>query len=381
MDPRQEPTPLTALLIAPDRDLAARFTATLARSRAFQVLAEIKTYPAQQVLEMRLRQVRPQVVLLDVASDIERASELIPMIAGRGVPIACIHKTNDSEAILRSLRLGAAEFLYEPFDPAIQEQARARISRIAGPDPAPDRQTGKVLAFTSAKPGAGASTLATQMALALRRTPETRILLADLDLMDATVSFYLRLRPGRSLLDALAGEGTLDEWPDLVEQIQGVHVLGAPDFPAGESVEPPRMAEFLERARQLYDWTVIDLPPVFHRLSLLAASQSDTTFVVASPELPSLHLARKAVALLAQLGFGADRYKVLLNRLDDKWGFSAGDVARIVNSAVNGTFPNDYFAVERAIAAGAPLERGTPLGRAIDEFARELAEAPMTKKK
>src|SRR5512139_2038052 len=104
MEPRQEPTPLTALLIAPDRDLAARFTATLARSRAFQVLAEIKTYPAQQVLEMRLRQVR----LLDVASDIERASELIPMVAGRGVPIACIHKTNDPEAILRSLRLGAA---------------------------------------------------------------------------------------------------------------------------------------------------------------------------------------------------------------------------------------------------------------------------------
>ena len=381
MDAHRPQAPLTALLIAPDRELAGRFTATLGRSRAFQVLADIKTYPPPQVLDMRLRQVRPQVVLLDVATDIGRASEVIGMVVERGVPLACIHHTNDSEAILRTLRLGAAEFLYEPFEPGVQEQARARIARMLGPAPEPAREPGQVLAFTSAKPGAGASTLATQVALSLRRQTEARVLIADLDLMDATVSFYLRLRPERPLLDALAGGGAIDDWPELVEHTQGLDTLGAPEYPAGENAEPPRMAEFIERARQLYDWTIIDLPPVFHRVTLLAASHSDTTFVVCSPELPSLHLARKATGLFAQLGFGPERYKVLLNRVEDRWSFGAGEVARIVNSRVNGSFPNDYFALEHAISAGAPLEGSTALGRAIEEFVRTLAPAPAAAKR
>lgn len=375
MDAHRPQAPLTALLIAPDRELAGRFTATLGRSRAFQVLAEIKAYPTPQVLDMRLRQVRPQAVLLDVATDIDRACEVIGIVAERGVPLACMHRTNDSEAILRTLRLGAAEFLYEPFEPEVQEQARARIARMLGPAPEPAREPGQVLAFTSAKPGAGASTLATQVALTLRRQTEARVLIADLDLMDATVSFYLRLHPDRSLLDALAGYGPIDDWPKLVEHTQALDALGAPDYPAGETAEPPRMAEFIERARQIYDWTVIDLPPVFHRVTLLAASHSDTTFIVCSPELPSLHLARKATGLFAQLGFGPDRYRVLLNRLEDRCGFGAAEVARMVDSRVNGSFPNDYFALERAVSAGAPIESSTALGRAIDEFVRTLAPA------
>lgn len=375
MDATRPQAPLTALLIAPDRELAGRFTATLGRSRAFQVLADIKTYPAQQVLDMRLRQVRPHVLLLDVATDMQRAAEVIGMAAGRNVPVACLHHTNDPDAIVTTLRLGAAEFLCEPFEPEVQEQARARIARILGPEPEPERDPGQVLAFTSAKPGAGASTLATQVALALARETQQRVLVADLDLMDATVSFYLRLRPARSLLEALAGEGRIEDWPGLVESANGVDALGAPDFPVGDAVDPPRLAEFLERARQLYDWTVLDLPPVFHRLSLLAASQADTTYVVSSPELPSLHLARKAAGLFEQLGFGPERYKVLLNRLEDRWGLAAGDVARAVNFPVNGSFPNDSTAVERATGGGAAVEPATALGRAVAAFARGLAGA------
>jgi pilus assembly protein CpaE len=377
MAPRQA-NPLTALMIAPDRDLAARFAATLGRSHAFEVLAEVKSYPARQVLEMRLRQVKPQVVLLDAASDLERASEIIGLVAAHGVALACLHKTNDPDAILRCLRLGAAEFLYEPFDPEIQEQARARIARLPGREPASQPGggvPGKVLAFTSAKPGSGASTLATQTALALRGDSGVRVLAIDLDLADATVSFYLKLRPGRSLMDLLAGDGALEDWPELVEQAGGLDVLPAPDFPAGESVEPPRLAEFLERARQLYDWTLVDLPPAFHRLTLLAASQADTVFLVATPELPSLHLARKAAGLLTELGFGADRYRLLLNRVDSKWDIGAADVARIVSTPVAAHFPNDYFALERAFRAGEPVASSTTLARAVAGFARSLAGA------
>ena len=162
------PSQLTALMIAPGRELAREFVESVGAARAFQILAELKTYPSQQVLEMRLRQLQPDVVLLDLATDLERACELIYWVTSSNpaIHVVGLHSRNDSEAILRSLRMGASEFLCAPFEAAIQEQALERIRRLLGPPAEAPREPGKVLLFASAKPGSGASTLAAQAALA-----------------------------------------------------------------------------------------------------------------------------------------------------------------------------------------------------------------------
>src|ERR1043166_1279132 len=83
----QNEAEITALLIAPDRNLAQSFLATLPQTRAFQILADLKSYPPQQTLEIRARQLRPHVVLLDLATDLEAASELIRFIATLTPPV------------------------------------------------------------------------------------------------------------------------------------------------------------------------------------------------------------------------------------------------------------------------------------------------------
>src|SRR5687767_13166466 len=162
-------TELTALLIAPDRQLADQFLASLQGGKRFQILADLKSYPAQQALDIRLRQMKPDVVLLDLGSDLEAASALIPMVvaARPAAHVIGLHPNNNADAIVRSLRLGATEFLYAPFDQQIQTEVVARIRRMRQPEPAAmEREMGKVVAFSSAKPGSGASTLASQTALA-----------------------------------------------------------------------------------------------------------------------------------------------------------------------------------------------------------------------
>src|SRR5712692_7016459 len=143
---------LTALSIVPDRELASQFTASNERSRSFQIVAELKAYPTNQALEVRLRQVKPDVILLDLATDLE---------------------------------------------------AVARINRLLRPEPLGNEQPGSIIAFSSAKPGSGASTLAAQTSFALRRTTSKRVLLADFDLMGGMIGFYLKLTNTKSLLDAL----------------------------------------------------------------------------------------------------------------------------------------------------------------------------------
>src|SRR5262249_23202568 len=145
---------ITALLIAPDRGLAQKFLDTVPQVRAFQILADLKSYPPQQTLEMRVRQLKPSVVLLDLASDAGQAVELIRAVSTITPPVLVVglHTHNDSQAILQSLRAGASEFLCAPFDVSTQREAIGRLRRLVQPEATVEAEAGHAIAFTSSKP-------------------------------------------------------------------------------------------------------------------------------------------------------------------------------------------------------------------------------------
>lgn len=372
---------LTALLITPDQDLARQFELALSQARTFQMLAALKAYPSRQVLDVRLRQLRPDVVLLDLGSDLDAAVGLIPFLCAFRPPVHVIglHRENHSEAIVRSLRLGASEFLHAPFDAAMQRDAVARIRRLRKPETeeAPS-EPGKVIVFSSAKPGSGSSTLALHIAYSIRKLTSGRVLLADLDLMGGTLGDSLKLEHAYSSLDALRDAEQLDPcaWASRVARCAGLDVLPTPEAPSVDAVEPQRIHDLLEHARSSYDWIILDLPVMFHRMSLLALSESDSAFLVATPELPNLHLARRAVAMLADLGFGKDRYQVILNRTSRRDGIGGSDVEKILACRVKGSLPNDYASLDRGGSA-----EDSELRRALLGLAAHITGAPIGQKR
>jgi pilus assembly protein CpaE len=376
---------LTALSVIPNRDLAAQFSQAIERTRAFQILSDFKSYPSQQTLEIRLRQTKPDVILLDLVSDLDVACELIRSVNALNLQthVVGLHVRNDSDAILRSLRMGASEFLYAPFDPVTQTEAVARLRRLLQPEPAEDAQPGTIIAFASAKPGSGASTLAAQTAFALRRTTSQRVLLADFDLMGGMIGFYLKLSHTKSLLDALEAAEHLSDtlWPSFVAAADGVDILPAPETAYAGGVEAARLHAVLEYVRQNYDWVVIDLPVVFQRLSLMTVSESDRAFLVSTSELPSLHLARKAVNLLDQLGFPKERFQILVNRINKRDEIGGADFEKLFNCPVHSRVPNDYFSLHRAVTLGQPVDGHCELGKAIQTLAERLCGSGANDKK
>jgi len=229
--------------------------------------------------------------------------------------------------------------------------------------------------FTSVKPGSGASTLAAQTAFALRRTTTQRVLLADFDLMGGIIGFYLKLTGTKSLVDALdfADEPSNGPWQSLVTSSDGVDILPAPETPYTGIVDAARLHAVLEHARLNYDWVVIDLPVVFQRLSLMTISESDHAFLVSTSELPSLHLARKAVNLLDQLGFPKERFQILVNRINRRDEIGGSDIEKLFNCSVSSRVPNDYFALHRAVTLGQPVDGHCELGKAIENLAGRLS--------
>ena len=228
--------------------------------------------------------------------------------------------------------------------------------------------------FSSAKPGSGASTLALQAAYAIQRLTGQRVLLADFDLQGGTIGFYLKLDQRYSLVDALTHADRMDPalWASLTTNHQGVDVLTAPETPHSDPIEAAPLHDVLEYTRLLYDWVIVDLPAVFHRISLLAMTDSDDAFLVSTSELPALHLARKAVNLLAQVGLGKDRFRILVNRANKKDGIGGADMEKIFNCPVHAMFPNDYFSLHRGVTLGQPLASDCELGRTIDALAGRM---------
>jgi pilus assembly protein CpaE len=368
---------ITALMISPNRELAEQFSQSVAKVRGFHVVSDLKQYPAQQTLDMRLRQLRPNVVLLDVATDLDAACELIRFIGGQKASIHVIglHLKNDSDAILRSLRVGASEFLHAPFDPATQEAAISRIQRLMQPDLDVERELGKVVVFSSTKPGSGASTLAAQTAFALQRTTGKRVLLADFDLMGGTIGFYLKLEQAHSLVDVLQHADRMDAtlWASMTVGAGPIEVLPAPEMPYSEPIDAGELDHVLQYARMFYDWVIVDLPSIFNRVSLLALSHSDRAFLVSTSELASLHLARKAIKLLNHLGFDSTRFQMIINRLDKRDGLSGSDLSKLFGCPIDVSLPNDYFSLHRVVTLGEALEGDTELGKAVEELANKLS--------
>lgn len=376
---------LTAILICQDRELASVFTRSVENSRSFQIMADLKGYPSRQTLEIRLRQLQPDVVLLDLSSSLDAACELIQIIT-QVAPLTHViglHNANDSEALLRSLRLGASDFLYAPFDPAAQLEAADRLRRLKEPDQPADRELGRVIAFASSKPGSGASMLSAQTAFTLKKLTGRRVLLLDLDLMGGTIGFYLKLNHAYSMLDAIEHANRLNPavWSSMIAHCGGIDILPAPDAPVSSEVPSDRLHSVLQYARMLYDWVIVDLPAIFYRPSLLMLTEADHMFLVSTGELPSLHLARKAITMLTQLGLTKDRYKLLVNRVNKRDGIGLTDLEKIFNSPVDAMFPNDYFSLHRVVTLGQPLGADCELGKAVESLARKISGSGVAEKK
>jgi pilus assembly protein CpaE len=114
---------------------------------------------------------------------------------------------------------------------------------------------------------------------------------------------------------------------------------------------------------------------VFHRTALLAVSECDQAYLISSADLASLHLTRKAIGFLNQLGFDKERYKLVVNRLSKKDSISTGDLEKIFGSSVQACIPNEYFSLHRVISLGQPLAPDCDLGKSIAQLAAKLIGA------
>ena len=161
----------------------------------------------------------------------------------------------------------------------------------------------------------GKTLTATNLALTLSESYRKRVLLIDADLRRPGVNIAFGIAKQAGLSEALAAEV-----PQKLSIIQLSPTLAV--LPAGHPNQDPmhgltslRMSQILDEATEMFDWVIIDSPPVgiLPDAKLLARMVDNVVFVVAASKTPYGAIQRAVDAL------GRDRVLgVVLNRVDPK---------------------------------------------------------------
>lgn len=366
---------LRSIIICPDADLTERLEKLLAEIGA-HVTRSLDHYPSSLELLRVVRAHAPQVVfvstesiakLLEIPKELERNTP--------GVQVFALSRSLDPQVLLELMRAGIREFASLPFDRQSLIDAMVRIRETVDQRPPAVHSTNQVFSFLPSKAGVGTSTIALNTAVAISRLPNLNVLLSDFDLNSGMVRFMLKLETQYCVTDAAEHALEMDEsmWPSMVAKVDKLDVLHAgklnPDF----RIEPAQIRHLMEFMRRNYDALCFDLSGNLEKYSLEIMHESKKIFLVATPEIPALHLAREKVAYLKHLEL-ADRICLVLNRSQKRPLVTPEEIQELVGVPVYMTLPNDYQAVQRAMTMGRWLDSGSDLGKKFASLAQAMFE-------
>lgn len=336
------------------------------------IVRNLDRYPADRDVPGIVRAYGPQLFFLDT-SDLDSALRVASGVAEQapGTQIVAFDRVCDSRALIRLMHAGIREFVEVP--EALDELGRVldRVAAALERTPVLVPTTDELIAFLPAKPGVGCSTVTLNTAAALAAHNGAKTLLADFDLNCGIIAFLLNLDAPHSLVDAAEHAPQLDEelWPRLITSVGTLDVLPSGPLRPGYRIEPPAMRCLIDFARRNYDFVCADLSGLMERYSVELMQDAKRIFLVCTPELPALHLARQKVDYLRSLDL-ADRAVVVLNRVQKRNLVSTAEVEKLIGLRVVMQIPNDYRGVHEALTDGKPVNARTELGKCYAELAR-----------
>jgi pilus assembly protein CpaE len=375
------------MIICPDAELNQRLEALLNELGFVTVTRTLERYPSSLELLRFVRAHAPHVIFVSTESTgkaIEIAREVEKNTPG--IQIVATSRFCDPQILLEVMRAGIREFVSLPFDRQAVLDTLRRISDAIEQKPPAILATNQVFTFLPSKAGVGTSTIALNTAVAMSRLANAAVLLSDFDLNSGMLRFMLKLENTYSVTDAAEHSLEMDEnmWPTMVTTLEKLDVLHAgklnPDF----RIEPTQIRHLMEFMRRNYSALCFDLSGNLERYSLEIMHESKRIFLVCTPEIPSLHLAREKLVYLKQLDL-ADRVSVLLNRCQKRPLITPTQIEELVGAPVYMTFPNDYQGVQRALTAGRWVESNTELGKQFNTLVQSMFDtkgpAPVETKK
>lgn len=299
--------------------------------------------------------------------------------AGRVIVAA---RNAGAEEVRGLFRAGAADVITWPL---AAEQIRIGVSEALRDEFSTAVERGAVISVLKGCGGAGATTVALNLAALLakgdekRRSPPMSTAVLDLDLQFGDSDVALDLTPRSTVLDVMRAGDRLD--PRFLDGVMCEHESGIkllappPSLVPLDALTPELAAELVEHASRGVRRTVIDLPGAWTDWTLPVLARSDLIVLVTPPTVAGAVGARRVLEALrgeglnTELMFVLNRARGMFQALD-----RSGRIGRELDLKVEVVLRDDPLAARAADAGrlAVAANPGAPLAKDLRACAGRL---------
>jgi pilus assembly protein CpaE len=337
-------------------------------------------------------QLEPDIVLMDINMPDVDGITATTRISGRlpNTSVIMMSVQNEPDYLRRSMLAGAREFLAKPFSLEELAESIRHVNQLAqanrrvvvtgvdptAPVPGARKRRAKIYTVYSLKGGVGRSSIAANLAVALRQKADTEVALIDGNLLYGDIGVMMNVTDNKTIADVVRNFQTVDR--DLITDIlvthsSGVKVLLAPSDPqVGEQVTTDHMSIVLQHLTTMMDYIVIDTRPSFDEVTLSLLDHSDYIVLVLTLELTAIKGAKQYLEVGDLLGYDSDKIALVINKSSALAGITPADVEASLKGEVVAKIPEDPALALKAINEGVPFLQSAPLS-AISQEVGQLA--------
>ena len=308
----------------------------------------------------------PDVVLMDInmpVMDGIAASEQINLRKS-GASVIIMSVQGEQEYLRKAMLAGARDYIIKPFSNdelidtirRVYEMERKKSDGIVRKafDDEP-----QVISVFGTKGGVGKTTIAANLAVALKQATSAEVALVDLDLQFGDAAALLNIMPKQTIAELVQESGDIDT--ELVESYlllhrpSGIRVLCAPVKPEhAELVTPSHIEQILKILRKNYQYVIVDTPSYFSDANLTALEISNKILMVVGLDLLTMKDTKLAVHIMESLNMRG-KVDFVLNRSGETVGMKTEDLEHAMDCEIWAHIPANGKIAVGAINKGVPF--------------------------
>ena len=347
------------------------------------------------------RQYRPDVILMDInMPDMDgiSATEAI-MSQDSRVQVIIMSVQGETDYLRRAMLAGAREFLTKPISADDLYKSIRHVHKLGATRPKAAATSGgnepvaggggggggiegQIIAVFSPKGGVGTSSVAANLAVALRQLTNKKVALVDANVVFGDLTVILNLRSDKTIIELAQRVEELDR--DLINDVLATHtsqvkvLLAPPDPQRGELVTADHIRAILEALRREFDYVVVDTPASFQDRSLAVLDLATRIVTLMTLEMHCIRNIKLFLEVADLLEYPHEKVMLVLNKASNRTGIRVEDVEKNIQRKVVLQIGDAGQDVTFSINQGVPLVISKPthqMARDVINLARELSPA------
>lgn len=287
----------------------------------------------------------PNLIIIETTlppDQIPGALERLAEVCDASTRVIVLGHVNDVLLYRELIRSGISEYIVLPA--SAQSIVTAITDLFASANAAP---IGRTVGFVSAKGGAGASTVAHNVAWSIAQTLRQDSLILDMDLAFGTAGLNFNQDPPHGIADAVMASQKVDQV--MVDRLMSkaanhIHLLTAPvTLDRTYDFEERQFEQVLEVSQNAMPVVVLDIPHAWNAWVRHTLATVDEVVIVAEPDLANLRNAKNLADTIKALRPTETEPNLVLNKVGvpRRPEIASGEFASSIECRLLGQVPFD----------------------------------------